>query len=75
MLVNMSITKLGILWVVPPPRIPVANEGLGWDPLYTKNGLCHPGGDWNPGRGDNPRNTNLFQDMIIESFSVKIVSG
>ena len=19
--------------VVPPPRIPVANEGLGWDPL------------------------------------------
>ena len=22
-----------IAWVVPPPRIPVANEGLGWDPL------------------------------------------
>ena len=22
-----------ILWVVPPPRMPVANEGLGWDPL------------------------------------------
>ena len=22
-----------ISWVVPPPRIPVANEGLGWDPL------------------------------------------
>ena len=20
-------------WVVPPPRMPVANEGLGWDPL------------------------------------------
>ena len=20
-------------WVVPPPRIRVANEGLGWDPL------------------------------------------
>ena len=20
-------------WVVPPPRIPVANEGLGWDSL------------------------------------------
>ena len=22
---------LGILWIYPPPRIPVANEGLGWD--------------------------------------------
>ena len=22
-----------IIWVVPPPRIPVANEGLGWDSL------------------------------------------
>ena len=22
----------GKCWVVPPPRIPVANEGLGWDP-------------------------------------------
>ena len=22
-----------ITWVVPPPRIPVANEGLGWDSL------------------------------------------
>ena len=21
-----------IVWVVPRPRIPVANEGLGWDP-------------------------------------------
>ena len=21
------------VWVVPPPRMPVANEGLGWDPL------------------------------------------
>ncbi len=20
-------------WVVPPPRMPVANEGLGWNPL------------------------------------------
>ena len=25
--------KIRIIWVVPPPRIPVANEGLGWDPL------------------------------------------
>ena len=22
-----------IPWVVPPPRMPVANGGLGWDPL------------------------------------------
>ena len=21
-----------VTWVVPPPRMPVANEGLGWDP-------------------------------------------
>ena len=28
-------------WVVPPPRMPVANEGLGWDP----NKKCtNPGG-------------------------------
>ena len=26
---------LGTVWVVPPPRMPVANEGLGWDPLLT----------------------------------------
>ena len=30
----------------------MANEGLGWDPLLKM--LCHPGGDWHPGRGDNP---------------------
>ena len=23
-------------WVWLPPRIPVANEGLAWNPLYTK---------------------------------------
>ena len=23
---------VGIFWVVPPPRMPVANESLGWDP-------------------------------------------
>ena len=25
--------KSHLTWVVPPPRIPVANEGLGWDSL------------------------------------------
>ena len=24
--------KKDITWVVPPPRIPVVNEGFGWDP-------------------------------------------
>ena len=36
---------MGICWAWPPGhRIPVVNEGLGWDPLITKNGSCHPGG-------------------------------
>ena len=26
-------------WIWPPHRIPVANEGLGWDPLITKNAI------------------------------------
>ena len=25
--------KIAIPWNYPPPRVPVANEGLGWDPL------------------------------------------
>ena len=29
--------------IVPPPRIPVANEGLGWDPLLKM--VHNPGGD------------------------------
>ena len=30
----------------------VANEGLGWDFLLK---IVHnPGGDWHPGKGDNP---------------------
>ena len=36
-----------------PLPVTVANEGLGWDSLLT---MVHdPGGDWNPGKGDNPR--------------------
>ena len=41
-----------IPWIYPLPRIPVTNEGLGWDPLLKM--LCHPGGDWNPGWGPHP---------------------
>ena len=33
------------------PSTVVANEGLGWDPLLK---YINPGGDWNPGQGDNP---------------------
>ena len=40
---------LGIRWIYPPPRIPVANEGLGWDSLLKM--VHNPGGDWHPGWG------------------------
>ena len=32
----VSFRVPGINWVVPPPRMPVTSEGLGWDPLITK---------------------------------------
>ena len=31
-----------ICWVWPPPRMPVVNEGLGWDPLLKM--VHNPGG-------------------------------
>ena len=43
----------------PPPRIPVANEGLGWDSLKM---FHNPGGDWNPGWGVDLR--YIFQRHI-----------
>ena len=46
--INIYIYTLGR----PPPRIPVANEGLVWDPRSQKHN--NPGSDWNPGQGDNP---------------------
>ena len=57
-------------WVVPPPRIPVANEGLGWDPLlkiYSNN----PGGDWHPGRGGQPNLHHLTSSLShsLQGFS------
>ena len=40
----------GISWIYPPPRIPVANEGLGWDSLLKM--VHNAGGDcyWVGGR-------------------------
>ena len=31
----------------------MANEGLGWDSLLKM--VHNPGGDWNPGRGEEPK--------------------
>ena len=52
-----DINKCGIYRVYPPP----ANEGLVRDPLLKM--FHNPGGDWNPGRGDNPRY------LLCETFS------
>ena len=38
-----------------PCPVTVANEGLGWDSLLKM--VHNPGGNWHPGRGDNPSNT------------------
>ena len=40
----------------PLPRIPVTNEGLGWDALLKM--VHNPGGDWHPGWRVVPENTN-----------------
>ncbi len=45
-----------MIWVVPPPSNS-GNEGLGWDSLLKM--FHNPGGDWNPGRGDNPINDQV----------------
>ena len=47
-----SKRNINIAWVVPPPSNS-GNEGLGWDSLLKM--FHNPGGDWNPGRGDNPK--------------------
>ncbi len=39
----------------PPPSIPVANEGLGWDSLLKM--VHNPGAHWNPARGQHPTYT------------------
>ena len=47
------------VWVVPPPRMPVANEGLGWDPLVKM--FHNPGGDsyWEGGQPNLVQNDSL----------------
>ena len=48
----------------------MANEGLGWDPPLKMS--CHPGGDWNPGRGDNPNDNNK---MLAEAGEAEAAVG
>ena len=61
---NLSKTNhTDMFWVVPPP----SNSGkwrfrLGFP---TKNAINNPGGDWNPGRGDNPRYVPRHHVLII----------
>ncbi len=68
-----GISKI-ILWVVPPPSNS-GNEGLGWDSLLKM--VHNPGGDWNPGRGDNPNYTwdsySFWVKMDIFSFLTRIL--
>ena len=52
-----------LLWVVPLPSNS-GNEGLGWDPLLKM--VHNPGGDWNPGKGDNPMSTMGFSTIWYE---------
>ena len=54
----------------------MANEGFGWDPRAEK---CNnnPGGDWHPGRGDNPEDNgeNLLQvvfSVLFDSEHLKL---
>ena len=45
---------LGIGWIYPPPGMPVANIGLGWDSVcrdFPDQNCNNPGGDWHPERG------------------------
>ena len=41
----------------------MANEGLVRDPLLKM--FHNPGGDWHPGRGDNPRYTVHFLEFPL----------
>ena len=40
-----------------PFPVTVVNEGLGWDSLLKM--FHNPGGDWHPGKGDNPNYTYM----------------
>ena len=65
--VNFVLYQWSIIWVVTPPRIPVANEGFLYrDPLLKM--VHNPGGDWHPGRGHNPiYNSNFVDDLTRTS--------
>ena len=60
----------GIYWIYPPPRMPVANEGLGWDSLLKM--FHNPGGDWNPGWGVDLRYIHL---IIFSSGEIYMVES
>ena len=47
-----------ITWIYPPPRIPVANEGLVVGVPYFLKMVHNPGGDWNPGWGVDLNHNN-----------------
>ena len=49
--------KYYTLGLLPQPRIPVTNEGLGWDSLITKNGIILGGDDCIQGGGVVPNYT------------------
>ena len=57
----------------------MANEGLVVGIPDPKNGSCHPGGDWNPGRGGQPKllgNSSWTFDFLGYHFTFfdKIIS-
>ena len=58
----MTHNDYGLGWNYPP-RMPVANEGLGWDPLLKM--VHNPGGDcyW---EGGQPKLWNLFLFIFFE---------
>ncbi len=65
---------LCIPWMWPPPRIPVANEGLQGFPI--KNGSCHPGGHWHPVRGPHPMYTlSLYVSWYFSSSARVLLPG
>ena len=46
---NIYMKHFGDIFGLPSPRMPVTNEGLGWDSLVKMGN--NAGADWNPGWG------------------------
>ena len=60
--------------VYPPPRMPVTNEGLGWDSLLKM--VHNPGGDWHPAWGVVPTYTNeILRFAPNLNFPYGVMSG